>query len=71
MRSYCAAKGRGISAGCGPGRRSSEPLREPTLRLRVFVGVEKESSGTVSANLNTPTGTREVRLSVGRFGLSV
>lgn len=25
-----------------------------SLRLRVFVGVEKESSGTVSANLNTP-----------------
>lgn len=50
MRSCCAAKRGRISAG----RRPSEGWRERTLRLRVFVGVEKESSGTVSANLNTP-----------------
>ena len=37
-----------------PEDRPSEGWRERTLRLRVFVGVEKESSGTVSANLNTP-----------------
>lgn len=68
MRSCCAAKRGRISAGDGV---LPSYGKEPTLRLRVFVGVEKESSGTVSANLNTPMQDEQDQPCLDRSGLDV